>query len=322
MRLFAEQEAFGPQPEHPVNQISSNARVTTSSSFVSDETSVQQVMDLFKQQESELKGSSSTLKEAIDVTPSFATVVEERQALLVNLVDPSNGPTYLLHNWKSLIPSYLVTHVPDAISLLENAHLCEIEELKSQLHGLERRLGKLADTGLGAEKKTAVEIVHRALEEVLGMRKSMALAEALQREAEEEAEVVENVANDYEVTQVEEAEKVVRIRSPSPTPSDAGSDHSAHSLQERIRKMENGDIEEPEDENLVYEDAEDLTDIPQASEHEDREFLEFLAKSREMDRSGLQNDVQANIDKLMSQNRKEKRDSATISSDMIRECQV
>ncbi|KAI9344000.1 hypothetical protein BDR26DRAFT_224872 [Obelidium mucronatum] len=118
-----------------------------------------------------------------------------------------------------------------------------------------------------------------------------------------------------------------RSRSPSPTGSDA-SDHSLHSLQGRINRIERGQAEPASQEDgddqeaiVYFDNEEDLTDVPLAQANEDQDFLEFIAKSRQLDPVEMETEVQTNIDKLLAQKRREKRDSATISGDMIRECQ-
>ncbi|KAJ3072135.1 DNA repair protein rad2 [Podochytrium sp. JEL0797] len=357
MRLFDQQEPPLPPPSIPSPASSSSTLapkppppITTSPNprppsppskpqpFVSDSTTLSEIMSMFHHNESLINGSTSTYVPPPPPPPPVPPLPSGD-----SIFDHSNELTLLTPNWREAIPSAVDTNVPDALEAIEAAVHTPVDMIKAFQVRLLSRRDKLPATGFGEETSRGIDFVVGFLDAVVGFKETMALVQALaEQEAEEAVDLsvdafeTHDEAIDVEMLDVDPSDATHHERSPrSPSPTDSDSSgHSVRSLQARRSRLQTDPTasspasplefepeEDPSDAPLEFEHEEDLTDVPLASQHEDSEFLDFLNRARESGSAGLSNEVQTNIEKLISQNRREKRDAAMISSDMIRECQ-
>ncbi|TPX73707.1 hypothetical protein CcCBS67573_g05020 [Chytriomyces confervae] len=271
------------------------------------------------------------------------------------------GELKLSADWFDFVPAHVVEHVPGCVEILLQASSIDTDEdwIESKIAQLDKRKSKLPE--LETEKISALEYLIGFLNEAAERRKNPissvvdkvgmgsqngadaslefdAVAAKEMNGSETVAEVTTNghVAEQMEDSSIEEVylgEEAFDGASPASQPeaaaaaafsresSPALSDHSAHSLRRRIETLDaNEDEIEIENGSFIQED--DMTDVPLANDNEDAAFLDFINQSKTVvGRQELSNQVASELDALMAQNRRDKRNAATISSDMIRECQ-
>ncbi|KAJ3118190.1 DNA repair protein rad2 [Physocladia obscura] len=332
---FDESLAFTPEPE-VIDLTDENnfdkIEAENATPRIADNVTADAVMELFKQQDSEMRGCPSSYVPIAIKSPSIEVneLNETTPTIESENYFPKDDPftlfdsnTYELKpDFLERVPKTVKFHVPEWNSVFSRS-LADwtTEEITNQCHAFERRKMKLPDNNIGYTKAQAIEFLIGYLSLVSAFRK--------RRQADETDDESNSRMNDI-------AREILKNKnSCSPESETAMSDHSFHSLQRRLAHLESksqGFIDSAPEANFddefdEYEDAynvEDLADIVSGQdlrEKEQDDISAFLEKSRGRDQAVLRNELEANIDHLIALKRKDKREAATISSDMIRECQ-
>ncbi|KAJ3377683.1 DNA repair protein rad2, partial [Entophlyctis sp. JEL0112] len=255
------------------------------------------IMDAFKQKE---VVKSSEISD--NLAEPLQSVVAPDSVNIANIFDSQSG--LLLQNFSDFVPEFVKRSNPDVSDILRKAEtMWTIDSIESFCETLERRKMKLPDSFEGNEKAMAINFILAGLHQ-LRLTKDLNLINHDRS----------NAPSTNSEPAIPDGREEVVSRSVSP----AISDHSLHSLLGRIN--DDAASVTDHDSNLDNDYRELDQDEVMVTQERD-ELLDFIAHARDVNSENLQGEIRSNIDKLIAETRRGKRESATISSDMIRECQ-